>query len=131
MVNLHSFFKMTRVQCSQAGWVLLLIVLGVAIYSNEMILVSVALIMGLINLTIPMIFYPFAVIWWGLARFLKFVSSRVLMSLVFFLVVTPMGLARRLLGYDDLKMKQFKKESTSVMTDRYHEYLPEDLKNIF
>jgi hypothetical protein len=55
--------------------------------------------------------------------------SKIMLALVFFLVVFPMGLIRRILGKDTLRLHQFRKEKTSVFAERNHEYTAADLDN--
>jgi hypothetical protein len=88
-------------------------------------------VLALITVIAPMLFYPFAALWWGLAGFLNKVSTALVLHLVFFVVVTPMGLIRKGMGRDNLKIKQFKKSTHSVMTDRNHVYTAADLSNTF
>jgi multisubunit Na+/H+ antiporter MnhG subunit len=40
--------------------------------------------------------------WMAFARALAWVNARVILTVVFYLIVTPVGLARRLLGYDSM-----------------------------
>jgi hypothetical protein len=54
------------------------------------------------------------------------IGSTIMMSIVFFVIVTPVGLVRRMLGRDPLKLRQFKKGKQSVMKDRDHQYTAED-----
>jgi hypothetical protein len=42
-------------------------------------------------------------LWWALAQFLGRVNTRVVLTLLFFLVVTPVGLVMRLFGHDALR----------------------------
>ena len=42
-------------------------------------------------------------IWWRFAQALGFVNSRILLTLFFFLVITPVGLVLRLFGRNPLK----------------------------
>lgn len=44
-------------------------------------------------------------LWWKLAHALGWVNSRVLLSLLFFLVLTPVGLLFRLIGRDPLSQR--------------------------
>ena len=62
---------------------------------------------------------------------LSFFLQLLLLGIVFFLVITPVGRIRRLCGIDSLRLRQFKKGRRSVLTDRNHVYTPDDLKNIF
>ena len=43
--------------------------------------------------------------WMGLAEALSFVSTRVVLAIVFFLAVTPIGLVKRLTGGDPLRRR--------------------------
>jgi hypothetical protein len=44
--------------------------------------------------------------WWAFARALGYVNSRVLLSLAFFLVLTPLGVVWRLTGRDPLMRRR-------------------------
>ncbi|HLH78016.1 MAG TPA: SxtJ family membrane protein [Candidatus Binataceae bacterium] len=48
----------------------------------------------------PMVLYPFYRVWTALGLGLGWVNSRIILSLLFFVVITPMGLLRRALGHD-------------------------------
>ncbi|HJR05817.1 MAG TPA: SxtJ family membrane protein [Pyrinomonadaceae bacterium] len=50
-------------------------------------------------------------LWMGMAEAMGFVMTRVILGLVFFLVVTPIGLARRLFGGDPLGRRGARTES--------------------
>ncbi len=43
--------------------------------------------------------------WMALAEVLAFISTRIILGLVFFLIVTPIGVAKRLLGWDPLNRR--------------------------
>lgn len=45
-------------------------------------------------------------LWMGLAVILGAVVSRIILTVVFYLVITPIGLIRRLTGWDGLKLKK-------------------------
>lgn len=121
----------TKKQTVEFGLVTILVTTFMAIYLRQNYFVIAAFFLTLITIIVPIVFYPFAVVWFWLSKTLSAVGSRVLLSLVFFIVVTPVGLFRRLLNRDDLKIKQFKKSTKSVMTDRDHLYTPEDFIDTF
>lgn len=50
-------------------------------------------------------------LWMGLAEAMGFVMTRVILGVVFFLFVTPIGLARRLFGGDPLGRRAARTES--------------------
>ena len=56
------------------------------------------------------------------------VVSKILLTLVFFGVVTPTGVVRRLLRLDSLKLKEFKSGENSVMVIRNHTFTGKDIE---
>jgi hypothetical protein len=54
--------------------------------------------------------------------------SRVLLALVFFGLVTPVGILRRLAGKDPLKLRAFKAGEESALLDRNHTFTASDLE---
>jgi ABC-type multidrug transport system fused ATPase/permease subunit len=125
------FPKITEKQNTGFGLVTILVCCVLAYWQKERSLIVTAIILCLITMMIPVVFYPFASLWFGLSQVLNKFTSIVLLSLVFFLVVTPIGLIRQLLGKDSLRLKQFKKGSQSVMTNRQHEYTAKDMEETF
>jgi hypothetical protein len=69
--------------------------------------------------------------WLALGRILNTISTTILLTLVFFLLVLPIGLIRRLTGADPLRLKQFRKSRGSVLFTRDHTYSKNDLQNLF
>lgn len=125
------FIGITKKQCMEFGLVTILAASFLAIYLKQNHYVVYAFFLTLVTLTIPIIFYPFGAVWFWLSRVLGVISSRVLLTVVFFIVVTPVGLVRRLLKKDNLKTDQFKKSAKSVMEDRNHLYTAGDFTNTF
>ena len=85
--------------------------------------------MGLhvLNMVVPQIYRPIAVAWLGLSDLLGMVVSKVLLSIVFFAIVTPIAVLRRLFGKDPLKLRAFKAGQDSVMLERNHTFVRGDL----
>jgi hypothetical protein len=90
-------------------------------------LVPAALVLLLLTMTVPRVFGPVAVVWLGFAHVLGTVVSKGLLSLVFALIVTPIGLVRRLAGKDSLQLRRFKAGTESVMLRRDHTCAPGDM----
>jgi hypothetical protein len=125
------FTGVTKKQCIEFGQTAILVTLFLALYLKQNNFVIAAFICTLITVLAPIIFYPFAFCWLGISKILSFISSRIIVSLIFFLVVTPVGLVRQLSGKDSLKMKQFKKNRKSVMEERNHLYTDADFIHTF
>jgi hypothetical protein len=109
---------MTKDQCRDTGMamVLLLLILAITLKRDAPVLAALVLQVG--AMTVPRIFAPIAVVWLGLSHLLGALMSRVVLTIVFFLVVTPIGLVRRLLGKDSLRVRAFKAGDESVMLTR-------------
>ena len=119
--------RITKKQASDSGMALVLIALiCLAVLKNNAFLWA-AIIILVIDMICPMIFKPFAFVWFGLSRILGTFMSKIMLALVFFLIVFPMGLFRRILGKDTLRLHQFRREKTSVFAERNHEYTAADL----
>ena len=85
----------------------------------------------LLSLIFPLVFYPLTYFWFGLGKVLGFVSSQILLTLLFFVLLTPVGLIRRWMGKDALQLKKFKQGSHSALIERTEEVLPAHLKHPF
>jgi hypothetical protein len=56
-------------------------------------------------LFVPAAARAFHVAWMRLAHALGWINSRILLALIFYLVITPMGLVQRLVGRDALRRR--------------------------
>ncbi|MDY7001074.1 MAG: SxtJ family membrane protein [Thermodesulfobacteriota bacterium] len=110
--------KITPKQCTDSGLALILIALLLAYFGKFSWAVPLGIVLALITMVWPAIFKPFAVVWFGFSHLLGTIMSRVLLTLLFFLVVTPIGLVRRMFGADPLRLRQWKKGSGSVFQVR-------------
>ena len=88
---------------------------------------TAAIVVLVVAMTAPLLFRPASVVWFGLSHVLGAVMSKVLLAAVFYLIVTPIGVVRRLLGHDSLRLRAFKASDASVMHARAHVFVPDDL----
>jgi Saxitoxin biosynthesis operon protein SxtJ len=127
MVKL-SMKKITKDQSRDTGMaVVLLLLLIFASKKREGYLLA-AIVLHVVNMAVPQIYKPVAVVWLGFSDLLGAVMSRVLLSIVFFAVVTPIAIFRRLVGKDSLKLRAFKASKDSVMVERNHTFIGRDLE---
>ncbi|MEX0719645.1 MAG: SxtJ family membrane protein [Balneolaceae bacterium] len=101
-----------------------LLVIG-AIFQNE-IFAYAALIIGVLSLAIPAAGNYIVWGWYKLAEGLGWFNSRVLLSIVYYLIVTPIALLFRLFGNDPLLLKESK---GSMFHFKDHTFRKEDLEN--
>ena len=90
-------------------------------------LTAAAALVLVVTMTAPKVFRPLAGPWFGLSRAMGAVSSRILLTVVFFALVLPVGAVLRLLGKDPLRLRQFKRGHHSVLTVRDHTVTARDL----
>jgi len=118
-----------RKQCLDRGIALVLFLLAAGLYTGHYYFFVIALIIQVLVALWPVMLLPLAFLWFGFSKLMGKVMSAILLGLVFFLVVTPVGLIRSLMGKDRLMLKRFRKDTDSVFTNRPHVYQPDDLKH--
>ena len=115
-------------QAKDTGLALVLILLIIEYIKRPNWLTVAAMTVLVLVMTWPSLFKPLARIWFGFSHILGGVVSKVLLTLVFFIVVTPIGLIRKVFGADPMKLSIWKKSTDSVLVDRNHSYTKEDIE---
>ena len=126
---LNNFKTVTKKHCIETGLVMILIAFISGIILDKQIFQAISIGLIVIIILFPMVLYPLAIVWFGFSKLLGMVTSRVLLYLIFFLIVTPVALIRRIVGLDSLGLKAFKKGNSTAFVIRSHKYRPEDLMN--
>jgi hypothetical protein len=114
-------------QARDAGLALLLILLVVMYFTGTLALVVPGIVVLVLIMIWPAVFRPFATLWFGLSRVFGTIASRIILSLLFFLVVTPVGIIRQMLGKDTMRLKDWKNGQDSVLWVRNHTYSKKDI----
>jgi hypothetical protein len=118
----------TKEQAKDTGMALVLVFLFLWLYRRSDVYIGAAFAIHLVNMVVPQVFRPVAVVWFGLSHVIGTVASRVILAVIFFGVVTPIAVWRRAFGADSLKLKAFKAGSGSVMKERNHTFVGSDLE---
>ena len=118
----------TRDRSRDTGLALVLILLIAHKATERDSFTTAALVVLVVAMTVPLLFRPASVVWFGLSHLLGTVMSKVLLAAVFYLVVTPVGIVRRRFGYDSLNLRAFKRSDASVMRPRNHVFVAGDLE---
>ena len=121
----YSPTRLTTTQCRDAGLALTLIFLLVGYINMQSSFILLAIVVMVLAMLAPGLFRPWAILWWGLARILAAVGSRILLTILFALLVTPVGLVRRMMGADAMRSKQWRgkgsvfvqRDATSTVSD--------------
>jgi len=119
----------TPEQAKDTGMAMVLICLLLGYFGKfpQFLPLSIALL--LLTMILPKAFRPLAGLWFGLSHVMGNVVSKIILSLAFFLVVTPIGLIRRWMGADALQLKKWKQGSDSVFVERQGAIQDKDLLN--
>jgi len=118
-------------ECGDTGMAMVLVCLLVGIHlgSRQWLFAAVALL--LINMIFASVYKPVAKCWLGLSHLMGTVASTIILSVVFFLIVTPLSLLRRGLKHDPMRLKAWKNGRTSVFVTRDHTYTAQELEQPF
>jgi hypothetical protein len=123
--------KITKEQSRDTGMAMVLLLLILAIRAKREGYLYAAIALQVLNMIVPQLFRPVAVLWLGFADLLGAIMPKVLLSIVFFLVVMPVAILRRLAGKDSLKLRAFKASKGSIMLERNHKFSATDLERPF
>ena len=119
--------NITASQCKDSGLALVLISLILAVVLSPKYFLPIGIVFLVVTMTAPNIYKPFAMVWFGFSHALGTVVSRILLTFLFFVLVTPVGVLRRVLGKDAMQVKSWKKGQTSVFQNREHLFKRQDL----
>ena len=120
--------NITTNDAKDTGLAIILILLIIECVKRPGWLIISAMSVLVLTMTWPAAFKPLGRIWFSFSRILGTIVSKILLCLVFFLIVTPIGLLRRISGADPMRSKIWKKGNDSVLVKRDHHYSPEDLQ---
>lgn len=118
-------------QSIDTGMAMTLIFMIVSFFTNFSVAAfGAAFICLLITMTVPVLMKPVAVLWFGFSGLLGGFMSSLILSLIFFVIVVPMGWLSQKLGKDSLKTGDFSANSTaadSAFNHRQHTFEKQDL----
>ncbi len=123
--------KISNKQNTDAGLAVLLILLIATFITNELFYSKLMLPVLLLIMIAPKIFYPFTIVWLSFSKLLGTIISKIILTVIFYLMVVPIGVFRRMIGKDNLQLKSFKKNRTSVFINRDYLFTAKDLEKPF
>ena len=116
-------------QAKDTGMAVVLICLIVILFWEKYQLVPIAVAFLVLDMVWPDAYRPAAKIWFGLSHLLGTIVSMLLLSILFFVLVTPVGMIRKLIGKDSLHLKKWKNNKESIFTIRNHTFSKKDIEN--
>jgi hypothetical protein len=115
---LSRLLSATPEQAKDTGMAMVLLCLLLGYWGKLPQFLPLSIVLLLLTMAWPAAFKPLATLWFGLSHLLGNVVSRIILTLIFFLLVTPIGLIRRCLRSDSLQLKKWKKGRGSVFVER-------------
>ncbi|MEN8907585.1 MAG: SxtJ family membrane protein [Clostridiales bacterium] len=82
-----------------------------------------SIIIIILSIFIPKTITPIYIFWMKLGHILGKINTTILLTIIFYIIITPMGFFMKVFGYDPLKIKFFnektyRKESQSLSINR-------------
>ena len=119
----------TKKQTIDAGMALMLILLLIAYFTQNNLYYKITILVLVINMTIPVFFYPFAFIWFGFSKIMGTIMSKIILTVLYIVIVIPVGSIRIIIGKDSLLLKKFKKSDESVFKTRNIIFSSKDIEH--
>lgn len=116
-----------KAKSRDTGMAMVLICLILYLWFKNDTFIKVGTAVLILTMTAPILFKPLGYLWFGLAHIMGTIVSKILLFLVFVLLVTPVGIFRKVLGKDSMKLKKWKTGPESVFETRNHVFTAEDI----
>lgn len=133
--------EISSVQCKDGGMALVLIflIIGFVLKDDRTFMLSLkkewffvaAIIVLVLNMIWSGFLRPWAWFWYSFAELLGNIVSKIILTVVFFTIVTPVGFLRKFMKKDRLHLRAFKKDTSSVLIQRDHLFNKEDIEQQF
>jgi|WetSurMetagenome_2_1015567.scaffolds.fasta_scaffold12778_6 hypothetical protein len=123
--------SISREKNKDVGFVILLGLLLWYFHSGNVVFLQLSVLCILVSLVIPVVLKPVSFVWYRLSEAMGTILSRVLLFMIFFCIITPIGVAHRMISKKRLLTEQWKKSRESVFKDRNVCFTISDIKNPF
>ncbi|MBU4263839.1 MAG: hypothetical protein KKC76_18440 [Proteobacteria bacterium] len=125
------YVDVTDGQCKDGGLAIMLILLLVAWFGERPVYAGPVIVVLLITMIRPVFFKPLAWLLFRVSAVLEKIASRVILTFIFVFMVTPVGICRKMLGHDPMRLKQWHVSHQSSFQDRKHKFTAADLEKQF
>jgi hypothetical protein len=123
--------KISKKQTTDAGMAFVLILLLLGLFSHNIIYYKISIPVLIVNMTVPKLFYPMAILWYAFADLLGLITSKIILTIIFVAMILPTSIIRRILGKDSLQLYKFKKSNKSVLINSKIKFEPANIEKPF
>lgn len=130
--SIYLFIVLMKLKISKAWVTILVLVTGLLViyfFYHFKSLLYVAITILTLSFLSKFLREKIAWAWMKFAEILGFVNGKIILTLIYFLLLTPIAFIYRLSGKNNLNLK--KRNAGSYFTDRNHEYNRDDLENVW
>ena len=121
----------TRKENTDSGMALTLILIFGGLWFHSEYFYKAAFVVVLLTMIVPSSIYPFTITWLNFSDLFGRIMSKIILSILYFLILFPTAVIRKAMGKDTLLLKSFKKSTQSVFIERNHIFSKSDLHNPF
>ena len=118
-------------ECADTSMAMTLISLLVILFTKSLTLLPLPIGLLLLGMVWPRAYSLLARLWLGISLLLGSIMSRVVLSIIFMVIVTPIALVMRLFGHDPMRRKAWKKGTESTFVSRGDLVEAKDLEHPF
>lgn len=116
-------------ECSDTGMAMVLLSLLVGWFTHNKDYFAASIFLLVLNMVWPRAYTYVAKVWLGFSNILGALMSKVILSIVFFVILTPLAFIQRLLGHDPMKTRQWKQGDGTVFETRDHTYTAQEIEH--
>ncbi|NDV28630.1 SxtJ family membrane protein [Desulfovibrio sp. JC010] len=123
--------KISKKECSDTGmaFVLIALITYLVLRQDEYLFAAVGLL--LVNMIVPKVYTLPAKLWLGFSALLGAVMSKVILTLLYYVMLTPLALVLKVFGHDPMAARKWKKDAESVFVQRDYKFQPKDIEYPF
>lgn len=123
--------KLSKEQIKDVVIIITLVMMFFAVFQGIETFYLASFIILLVGLLLPVLFKPVALVWFGFSHYLGIVMNTLILSVVFFLIIFPIGALKRIFTQNNLGMNGWKKGNGSVFEKKHKLYQETDLNHPF
>jgi predicted membrane protein len=124
--------KSNQEKTLEASMAMVLLTLIIYFFNRHDFLLLIAFAILVCAMTFPKIMEKPSQLWYGIAKFLGFLSNILINSFVFIFILLPISLSRKVMrSHTDLNVKSWKSSKESSFITRNKTVVKEDLENLF
>jgi len=115
-------------QAKDTGMAMVLICLLFGYFGQNNKLIALSIPLLIIDMIFPDIYRPLAKIWFGISNLLGTIMSKFILTIIFFVIVTPIGIIRKMFGADAMQINKWKKDTSTVFKIRNHVFQSKEIE---